>query len=306
MFKVLSGGMFSGIQDLGRQGYTHLGITPSGAMDEYAYRWSQKLLNEIDGNALEILLSGLKLLATAQTTIAVCGADLDFRINGITQPIWQTHHIQENDILSFEKKHSGMRAYLAVKGGFHVPKYQESYAATIKEHKGKKLEAGDTLPFTKSPNIWVKRVQEKYIPNYLDHLTLRIVLSYQHDYFTEGQKEKFFSTTYTLTPQIDRMGYKLQGEAMIPSKGGIISEGITFGAVQIPPDGQPIILLKERQTIGGYPKIGSVLPSDCFKLSQLPIGDKVMFEAISIGDAQEEMKVYNYFFNQQTLSKEYN
>lgn len=296
-FKVLSGGIFSTIQDLGRQGYTHLGITPSGAIDEYAYRWSQKLLDEIDGNALEILLSGFKLQVTAPTTIAVCGANLDFRINGISQPIWQTHQIKADDILSFEKKRTGMRAYLAVKGGFEVPKYQESYATTLKEYKGSELKKGDTLPFTASQNTPVKRLQEEYMPNYTDYLTLRIVLSYQHDYFTEAQKEKFFSNTYTLTPQIGRMGYKLHGDAMIPSKGGIISEGITFGAVQIPPDGQPIILLKERQTIGGYPKIGSVLPIDCFTMSQLSIGATVSFSPISVEEAQCEMKKFYSLFN---------
>jgi len=297
VFKVLSSGLFSTVQDLGRQGYTHLGITPSGAMDEYAYRWSQKLLCESDGNALEILLSGLKLQATAPATIAICGADLGFHINGISQPIWQTHQIKADDILSFEKKRSGMRAYLAVKGGFDVPKYQESYSTTIKEHKGSELKKGDILPFSTSQDTLVKRVQEKYIPNYPDHLTLRIVLSYQHDYFTETQKNKFFSSTYTLTPQIGRMGYKLQGEAMIPTKGDIISEGITFGAVQIPPDGQPIILLKERQTIGGYPKIGSVLPIDCFMFSQLSIGDRVSFKTITVEEAQSEMKEFYSFFD---------
>jgi len=301
-FKILKSGLFSTIQDLGRDGYTHLGITPSGAMDEYAYRWSQKLLGDVDGNALEILLSGLTLQATAPTTIAVCGADLDFRINGISQAIWQTHTIKENDILSFEKKNSGMRTYLAVKGGFSVQKYENSFSTTLKEHKGKQVKTGDTLPFHVTHHSEVKRVSDKYIPNYPSHMTLRIVLGYQHKAFTTSQKKKFFSSTYTLTPQMNRMGYTLQGEAIIPnhnssSSDGIISEGISFGAVQIPPDGQPIILLKERQTIGGYPKMGSVIPSDCFKLSQLPIGAIVRFEAISIEDAQEEMKVFYGFFN---------
>lgn len=309
-FKVLKAGLFTTIQDLGRDGYTHLGITPSGAMDEYAYRWSQKLLGDVDGNALEILLSGLTLQATAPTTIAVCGADLDFRINGTTQAIWQTHTIKENDILSFKKKNSGMRTYLAVKGGFSLPKYEKSFATTIKENKGKQIQKGDTLPYTVIQSSEVKRVSDKYIPNYPTHMTLRIVLGYQHKHFTASQKEKFLSSTYTLTPEMNRMGYTLHGEAIISdhdssSCNGIISEGISFGAVQIPPDGQPIILLKERQTIGGYPKMGSVLPIDCFKLSQLPIGAIVKFETISIEDAQKEMKVFSYFFNKQILPKEY-
>jgi allophanate hydrolase subunit 2 len=185
-----------------------------------------------------------------------------------------------------------MRAYLAVKGGFDVPKYQESYATTLKEDKGKKLGTGDFLPYTPSQVTYTKRVPIKYIPTYPDQITLRIVLSYQHDYFAKVQKEKFFNTTYTLTPEMSRMGYKLQGEKMTPRKGDIISEGISFGAVQIPPDGQPIILLKERQTIGGYPKIGSVLPIDCFRLAQMAIGSRVRFEIVGRDKGQEVMREF--------------
>ena len=297
MFKVLSPGILTTVQDLGRQGYTHLGITPSGAMDEYAYRWNQKLLGDKDGNALEILLNGLKLQATAPTTIAVCGADLDFCINGTSQPIWQTHKIQTGDILTFQKRISGMRAYLAVKGGFNVEKFEGSYSTTLKEHKGTQLKVGDTLPFNPTTTYEVKRVSQKHIPNYPTHLTLRIVLGYQHKNFSKEEKEKFFSSSYTLTPEMSRMGYKLQGEAIKTSKKGIISEGISFGAVQIPPDGQPIILLKERQTIGGYPKMGSVLPSDCFMLSQMAIGSSVRFEVISENEGQEVMKAFYSFFD---------
>ena len=297
MFKVLSPGILTTVQDLGRQGYTHLGITPSGAMDEYAYRWSLKLLSDKDGNALEILLNGLKLQATAPTTIAVCGADLDFCINGTSQPIWQTHKIQTGDILTFQKRISGMRAYLAVKGGFNVEKFEGSYSTTLKEHKGTQLKVGDTLPFNPTTTYEVKRVSLKHIPNYPTHLTLRIVLGYQHKNFSKEEKEKFFSSTYTLTSEMSRMGYKLQGEAIKTSKKGIISEGISFGAVQIPPDGQPIILLKEKQTIGGYPKMGSVLPSDCFMLAQIAIGSNVRFEVISENEGQEVMKAFYSFFD---------
>ncbi len=297
MFKVLSPGIFTTIQDLGREGCTHRGITPSGAMDEYAYRWSQKLLGDDDGNALEILLHGLTLQATAPTTLAICGADLDFRINGISHPIWQTHQIKQNDILSFEQRRSGMRAYFAVKGGFQTKKYENSFSTTLKEYKGKKVKKGDTLAFTPKKSRQIVRVPQKYIPTYPTHLTLHTLLSYQHSYFSKVQKEKFFSTAYTLTPQMSRMGYKLEGEPIVPTKEGIISEGITYGAIQIPPDGYPIILLKERQTIGGYPKIGSVIPSDCFTLAQLPIGATVKFEPISLEDAQEEMKVFYEFFD---------
>lgn len=296
MFKVLAGGLFTTVQDSGRVGYTHFGITPSGAMDEYAYRWTQKLLGDSKGNALEILLNSLSLQATIPTTIAVCGADLDFRINHIPQPIWQTHYVQEGDILTFEKNRLGMRVYLAVKGGFDVPSYEGSYATTLKEDKGKKIEKGDTLSYVPSQSKNIKRIQKKYIPNYPSHLTLRIVLGYQHAYFSKEEKEKFFTTDYIITAQMNRMGYKLKGEPVFFSKGDIISEGITYGAIQIPPSGQPIILLKERQTIGGYPKMGSVLPVDCFTLAQLLIGSSVKFEMIELDEAQELMKEFYGFF----------
>lgn len=295
-FEVLQGGLFTTVQDLGRFGYTYLGITHSGAMDEYAYHWSQKLLNNKNCNALE-LMAGLKLKATASTQISLCGADLDFKINGIPQPIWQTHRVQAEDILSFEKRISGQRAYLAVKEGFNIAKKFGSYSTTLKEDIGFKLKKGDFLPFNAyDSDHTTLRVKPAYIPHYQKRLTLRILLSYQKNYFTQEEKEKFFTSNYEITLQSDRMGYKLKGTPIIPTQGGIISEAIAFGSVQIPKDGQPIILLKEHQTIGGYPKIGTVLPIDCFKLAQLAMGSTVNFEPIEIEEAQEDMKRNQIFF----------
>ncbi len=288
-FEVLNGGLFTTVQDLGRFGSMHLGITHSGAMDEYAYRWSQKLLSNQNGNALEIM-PGLKLIATSPTQISVCGADLNFKLNGILQPIWQTLFIQAGDILSFEKRMSGQRAYLAVKEGFTIAKQYGSYATTLREGIGSKLQKGDLLPYDPyNSSHTIYRVKAAYIPDYQKSLTLRILLSYQEDYFTQEEKEKFFTSSYEVTLQSDRMGYKLKGTPITPTQGGIISEAIAFGSVQIPKNGQPIVLLKEQQTIGGYPKIGTVLPIDCFKLAQLAMGSSVKFEPIEIVEAQEKM-----------------
>ncbi len=288
-FDVLQGGLFTTVQDLGRFGYTHLGIRHSGAMDEYAYSWSQKLLNNQNCNALE-LMAGLKLKVTASTQISLCGADLNFKLNGISQPIWQTHRVHAGDILSFDKRISGQRAYLAVKEGFNMAKKYGSYSTTLKENIGFKLKKGDFLPFDSyDSDHTILRVRSAYIPDYQKSLTLRILLSCQENYFTQEEKEKFFNSNYEVTLQSDRMGYKLKGTPITPTQGGIISEAIAFGSVQIPKDGQPIILLKEQQTIGGYPKIGTVLPIDCFKLAQLAMGSTVKFEPIEISEAQEEM-----------------
>jgi len=295
-FEVLEGGIHSTIQDLGRYGYAHLGVTPSGAMDEYAYRWSQKLLDNTEANAIEVLLGGLKLQALEECTISICGADLDFKINGKPVGIWQTHYIKKGDIVGFYGQRSGLRAYLAVKNGFNVEKIDGSFATTVREHKGTKLKKNNFLTFTSSSQIPRKRLAKKYIPQYNETLTLHIVLTSQNHYFSQKEQQKFLEQNYTLTSEINAMGYKLQGEPIASTYSDIISEGIAFGVVQIPQDGQPIILLKERQTIGGYPKIGTVLASDCFALSQLGIGKHVNFKTINIENAQRKMKDFYGFF----------
>jgi biotin-dependent carboxylase-like uncharacterized protein len=277
-FKVLNGGIFTTLQDRGRYGYAHLGVTSSGAMDEYAYEWVEELLGDKDTNALEILLGGLTLKATKDTYIAVTGADLDFKIDGVSKPVWQSIKIKKGQTLSFGMQKNGMRSYLGVKGGFKAEKTKGSYSTTIKEKIGNKLKAGDTLEYKSFENQPLRRVKKEYIPTYKNTVTLRVVLGYQEDYFTTDQKEKFFNSEYKLTQDISRMGYKLNGDPIKPKSSKLISEGIAYGAIQIPKDGQPIVLLKERQTIGGYPKIGSVIPEDCFKLSQMAIGSTIKFK----------------------------
>jgi biotin-dependent carboxylase-like uncharacterized protein len=261
-------------------------------MDEYAYLWSQKLLQQSSINALEVMV-GLKLKTLAPTIVAITGANLEFQINGISKTIWRTYFIQKGDVLSFNKSISGQRAYLAVKGGFKSRKIFDSYATTLKEGSQAKLNRGDYLNFQshQQPRA-IYHVQQAYRPNYQKTLTLRLLLSYQEAYFNSKEKEKIFSTAYKITMQSNRMGFKLQGQAIKATQGGIISEGIAFGSVQIPKDGQPIVLLKERQTIGGYPKIGTILAIDCFKLAQLKLDNTVQFKVIHINEAQKIMKKF--------------
>jgi len=285
-FKILHGGIFSTIQDQGRFGYTHLGMSNSGAMDQYAYRVGQKLLS--NSNAIEVMI-GLKLEVQVTTTISITGANLNFKINGILYPIWQTYSVKEGDILSFDKRISGQRAYLAVEGSFHVPKDYGSYSTTLKEGFGKKLEKNDILPCESTKVIHTKRLKSELIPDYNQTLTLRLLPSYQNHYFSKEEQEKFFSSEYEITMESNRMGAKLKGEAILTEKTNIISEGIAFGSVQIPKDGQPILLLNERQTIGGYPKVGTVLEIDCYRFSQLAISQKVRFKAIEIDLAREKI-----------------
>jgi biotin-dependent carboxylase-like uncharacterized protein len=293
-FIILNNPPFATIQDNGRYGLTHLGITPSGAADMYAYKMANKLLDNSNGtNSLEIFHGHITLQATKSTTIALTGADGDIYINDVKVSPWKTYKIKKNDILKVGSLNYGMILYLSVKGGFHIPKILYSNATTIKEEiggiDGKKLIKGIELPYTENKNFSNRKLQKKYIPKCSNNLKLRVILSYQHKSFDKQTKEKFFSTKYKVTNQINRMGYKLQGEPLQSNLNGIISEGIAFGAIQIPKDGQPIILLKEKQTIGGYPKIAVVLESDCYKLVQSKPGTIITFKEISMDEATKTL-----------------
>jgi biotin-dependent carboxylase-like uncharacterized protein len=285
------------IQDKGRFSYTSIGVTNSGVMDEYAYLIANSLLgNESDVNIIEIAFSNIIFNAQKNTTIAITGAKCEFFINDIALNIWQTYNIKAGDIIKIGKILSGSRVYLGVYKGFLVKKEFGSNSTTLKENlgglNGRKLQKGDVLGFESFSNSSIVRLKKQYIPNYEEELTLRVVLSYQDNFFKQEQIDKFFSNTYTITNEFNRMGCKLDGSKISCNIDGIISEGIAFGAIQIPKDGKPIILLKDRQTIGGYPKIGSVLSIDCFKLSQRKPFQKVRFTPISLEEAQRKVKLF--------------
>lgn len=295
--EIINSPIFSTIQDRGRFSYTKIGVTNSGVMDEYAYLIAHKILeNPLDCNIIEIAFSNIEFKAHKDTSLSITGAKCEFFINGVQKNTWESHKIKTNDIIKVGKISEGTRVYLAVKNGFNIEKDFKSNSTTIKENlgglNGDKLKKGDILPFREDKSFKKIRLKKLHIPKYLDKLELRVVLSYQDNFFPKEQIDKFFSSIYTISNEFNRMGCKLQGEAIACDIDGIISEGISFGAIQIPSDGQAIILLKDRQTIGGYPKIGSVLPIDCFKLSQMKPKSKIRFKLISLQEAQQIQKEF--------------
>lgn len=300
--ELINNPIFVLLQDKGRYSYSHIGVTNSGVMDEYAYLCANKMLgNPLDTNILEIAFSNVFFKANANTQIAITGASCELSINNIPKESWQTYNIKVGDSIKIGKILNGNRVYLGVFGGFDIKKEFGSNSTTIKENlggiNGEKLKKGDILPFKPFSRIFNTRLKKEFIPVYEEELILRVVLSYQNDNFSKEEKKKFFSNTFTLTNDFNRMGCKLSGEAIICDINGIISEGISFGAIQIPSDGQAIILLKDRQTIGGYPKIGSVLSIDCFKLSQAKANTKIKFKEISIVEASKKVReFYSSFF----------
>jgi biotin-dependent carboxylase-like uncharacterized protein len=295
--ELLNNPFFVTIQDRGRFSYSHLGVSNSGVMDEYAYFIANKLLNNaLDTNVLEIGCSNVVLKVNKNTTISITGAQCEFFINDELKPIWQNYNLIKGDIIKIGKIISGNWIYLVVKDGFNLEKELGSFSTTIKENigglDGNRLKFGDILPFNKSKKLNKTFLKKELIPKYEDELILRVVLSCQYKDFSKEQLEKFFSNTYIVSKDFNRMACKLQGESINCNINGIISEGISFGSIQIPKDGKPIVLLKERQTIGGYPKIGSVLAVDCFKLAQARVDTKIKFQEISQEEALEKTRIF--------------
>lgn len=294
--KIIDSKVLTLMEDLGRFGYEHLGVSNSGVLDEYSARFANKLLdNNPKAPLLENFFGNLEFEVMGDTNIAITGAKCEFSINNIPQELWSSHSVRSGDFVKIGKVIEGTRVYIAIKNGFNIKKDLGSASVSVKEgFGGEKLKTNDTLFFTPSAPQIHKRVPKDLIPDYSKPLVLRVIPSYQNSYFPKEEQEKFFSNEYTITNDFNRMACKLKGESINCDIDGIISEGIAFGAIQIPKNGQPIILLKERQTIGGYPKIGAILPIDCFRLAQEKFNGKVNFEVINVGVAQKKLKS---FFN---------
>ena len=293
-FKVIKPGLLALVQDLGRHGHQSIGLTTGGPMDEVAFRWGNALLdNDPNSAQIEITFGMFTLEAQANTSIAVTGADLGATLNDKSIPPWQTYAIKKGDILAFHQPVWGLRAYLAVKGGFLCEPTLGSVATVMREKiggltsKGDKLKKGDSLSYHTSHDHQQRAVPRLAIPNY-GNKEIPVILGYQYESFSSLERANFFSSDYTVSSHSDRMGYRLEGKAVHTELKGIISEGIAYGAIQIPKDGQPIVLLRDRQTIGGYPKMGCVTRVGGGILAQQKPGDIIQFTPITVDQAEQE------------------
>ncbi|MGK0399572.1 MAG: biotin-dependent carboxylase-like uncharacterized protein [Gammaproteobacteria bacterium] len=289
-FIVKQPGLLTLIQDRGRYGAHNLGLTNGGPLDPLAFDWANRLLgNQINDTCLEVSFGGLTLESQVDSSIAITGAEVACKVNGKVIEQWRSYAIKKNDLLEFGYTAAGVRAYLAVSGGFKIPPSFGSSATVVREKvgglNGDKLQTGDVLPCSPESTGRCLSVAEADRPQYGNQAILRVVLGYQQLAFETLQKYKFFSSNYNVTDRSDRMGFRLEGEAIHTDMVGMLSEGICHGAIQIPADGQPIVLMNDRQTIGGYPKIGSVIPIDTAKLAQLQPGSSIKFEEISLEEA---------------------
>ncbi|MEG0855371.1 MAG: biotin-dependent carboxyltransferase family protein [Terrisporobacter sp.] len=292
--KFHHGGLFTTVQDFGRTGYQDVGFSVCGAMDKKSLAIANMLVdNKEDEAGLEITLVGPKMEFTKDNFIAITGGNLNPKINGKEAPMYKAIFVSKYDILTFENAKFGARAYIAFAGGLSIEAIMGSKSTNVKcflgGYKGRVLKEGDLIQFV-SP--------KDYLPNYLSRnidykekqnkeITLRVVLGPQDDAFTENGINTFFKGAYKITNEFDGMGCRLDGPKIEhKSSADIISDGIVLGSIQIPSHGKPIIMLTDRQTTGGYTKIGTVISIDIGKLAQSKVGDMIKFENISLEKAQ--------------------
>jgi biotin-dependent carboxylase-like uncharacterized protein len=291
-FIVKRSGVLSLIQDEGRFGAFHMGLTNGGPIDKQAFHWANRLCsNNLNVSAIEVSVGGFAVIAQVDTVIAVTGAKMPLTINGQIKELWRSYKVQAGDLIELGHTNEGVRSYFAVDGGFDITPSFGSSSTVCREGigglKGTKLSVNDILPCETTTHARLVKLSEQDQPKYCNELRLRIIPSYQHQHFSSFQQKLFYSSEYKVGKSYDRMGYRLEGPKIICDIDGILSEGICSGAVQIPKDGQPIVLMNDRQTIGGYPKIGSVISLDTAKLGQLAQGGKIRFEAISMEKARK-------------------
>lgn len=303
MITVVKPGLLSTIQDQGRFGYQAFGMPVAGAMDDYAAAAANALAgNQESAAVIEMTFLGGEFRFDQPLFVAIAGADMQAALDGQPVANWSGFTVKAGSVLSFNAAVSGCRTYLAVQGGFDVPKVMGSRStytrAKIGGVNGRALIAGDILkPFAADTPAPAK-FPAKWVPSYETVTEIRVILGPQDDLFTHKGIETFFNKEYTLSSEADRMGYRFEGDKIEHRNGAdIVSDALPFGAVQIPGHGSPIIMMADRQTTGGYAKIATVIRADRTRLAQLKPGDKIKFISCS---EEEAIRSYNEQFGRIT------
>jgi antagonist of KipI len=290
---VESPGLFTTVQDFGRVGYGPLGVSPSGAPDPVAMRLGNLLVDNSPGAAvLEMTLLGGSFSFPEGATIALTGADFTPSLNGKPIEMWTAHSIPPRSTLALGPTKNFARCYLAVAGGIHVAPFLGSAATHVMSglggFEGRALRKGDVLQLGKSKkSIARKKVSQALLLHLKPRKKIRVTEGPQFDQFSAEAQELFFRSTFCVSEDSNRLGIRLTGvQIPLSGAGEMITEGVTLGAVQIPPSGQPIILGVEQQTTGGYPKIANVIGVDLHRLGQLRPRDEIRFERTSLAVAR--------------------
>ena len=304
--RVKSPGLLTTVQDTGRFGEYAIGMPPSGAMDVFSCQVGNYLVGNEDGAAgLEVTYFGPELEFTEDTIVAVTGAEMPPEINGEEAPTWETLQVREGDILSFDYLKNGARSYLAVAGGVDVPVFMHSRSTYtligLGGHEGRALKEGDELQLGSAQNGEARigrRVEDDHIPRYTKETELRVIIGLASYRLTEESMKEFLNVEWTVTPDADRVGYRYRGgelgfvEREQPAGAGsdpanVVDFGYPIGSIQVPGGVEPIVLMNDAVTGGGYATIGTVISADRDRLAQSKTNDKTRFRSIELEEALE-------------------
>lgn len=337
-FDIISAKGHLSIQDLGRPQSQHLGFSVGGCADEHAYLYANRLIhnlcfpqqqrcniNALNQPTLEITFGQVSLRANHSCIIAISGADCAATINQEIIANWQAHTLHQGDVITFAMPKAGLHNYMAVAGGLYTTQsprpWLASYAQTINElplgFSGTKLQQGNKLYFFKNASkTAAPRQQNKYMASFKadnfyadNHLTLRFIPSQLFEQLTKSSQETFLNRDYIVSKNSNRMGYRLEPSSpnqevhtnILPKTlrtQHALSAPVSYGMIQLPQNDHPIILMKERQTIGGYPVMGNVMQTDLFRLSQLRAGASICFVPITIAQAQNQLRAFYLRFQE--------
>ena len=297
LFRVIKPGLFTSVQDLGRFGYQRFGVPVSGAMDKYALVCANTLVGNSGNDAcLEVTLLGPELEVLNSAQISLTGAEFSVSINDEIVQTWALLNVKKGDIITFVgRAERGCRAYVAVRGGIDAPIVLGSRSTYVRGgfggYEGCLLQSGNVIrAFEPLEFLKERRVMPaELIPKYESEIRVDVILGPQEDMFTTEGVETFLSYEYTLTTESDRMGYRLDG-ALVKHRDAteILTDPLLPGAVQVPGNGKPIVLMVDAQTTGGYPKIATTTTPSLFRLGQAKPGDIIRFKETSSTKARED------------------
>jgi antagonist of KipI len=289
--RVVEPGLFTTVQDLGRYGYAHLGVSAGGAADTLSLRAGNRLVGNPDSAAaLELTLAGGRFVFEDETVLALTGADFGATLMGRRAPCWKAVRALRGAELRIGHTRGGARAYLCVAGGFQVKMLLGSASTDVRAGfggvEGRPLRKGDLLAIGK-PRRAPCRKDASELRSFLEGQTLRVMVGPQAHLFASHAIER---GVWTVREESNRMGVRLAGEPLLPAaREELLTEGVSLGAVQVPPDGQPIVLLVDQQTTGGYAKIANVISADLPRLGQLRPRDRVRFAEVDLAAAHKAL-----------------
>jgi antagonist of KipI len=307
--RIITGGLQTTVQDLGRIGRQRTGIPVCGAMDRFAHRVANMLVGNDDSAAtLEASLLGPAIAFDEPAVIAIAGGDLSASLNGNEVAPWHALAVPRGATLRFGQARVGCRAYIALSGGIDLPAVFGSRSTYLRAQfggvEGRSLRSGDIInPGTPSPvaeriasllrasgttaiGRWTVATSAR--PAYNDDPIVRVIPGQHHELLDDASRERFLSSTFTVSSNSDRMGYRLGGVPLsLTEPMELLSEGVAFGTIQLPPGGEPIVLMADHQTTGGYPRIGEVASVDLPLIAQLKPGDRLRFRLVSVEKAQQ-------------------